>query len=215
MIRIECEQGTKAWLDAKLGVPSASNFHRILTPSTMKFSKSSAGYCHELIAEQLIGAPLDDATTGFMQRGSAVEHEALSWYELQRNVDVEQVGFLLRDDGRIGCSPDGLVGDDGDLEIKVLNAKNHIGVLLDGIGDDYRCQQQGRLLITGRRWSDLVCYHPTFPSVLIRVERDEKFIAALDEAIARFLSYLDESKLKLQRQYGLFPTERIPALRIA
>jgi len=214
MIRVDVVQGTKEWLDAKLGIPSASNFDRILTPKTMKVSSAMAGYCHELLAEKVLGHPLDDATSQFMQRGTLEEKAARAWYGLQQDVDVEEVGFLLRDDGRVGCSPDGLVGNDGGLEIKTPNAQTHVGYMLGEVKDKYTCQIQGGMWITEREWWDFVSYNPHLPSTIVRFHRDETFIKHLAIAMDQFLEYLLESQLKLQK-LGLFEGERIPDLRIA
>ncbi len=214
MIHIECEQGSRRWLEAKVGIPSASNFHRILTPKTLKPSASRVGYCHEILAEQLLGRPLDDATTEFMHRGTVLEGAARDWYSLQRDVEVDQVGFLLRDDKRVGCSPDGLIGSIGGLEIKCPSAAVHLGNMLGDAPEKYACQIQGSLWITDRAYWDFVSHNPDLPPVMIRFERDEKLIAALASAVDDFLSYIDESKVKLMK-LGLFPGERIPDLRIA
>jgi len=213
MIRVDVEQGTKAWLDAKIGIPGASSFHKIITPKTGKMSASAAGYCHELLAEQLIGRPLDDATSDFMQRGTIMEHEARKWYELQTDYDVEQVGFLLRDDRSAGCSPDGLIGTDGGLEIKCPAAHTHVGYLLGDAQEKYRCQIQGGLWITERQWWDFCSYNPELPPVMIRFQRDDEFIAKLAECVAQFTEYMHESKLKLQAM-GLFEDFEFPPMRI-
>lgn len=214
MIRLDVEQGTRAWLDAKVGIPSASNFHRIITPKTLKLSSSVTKYRQELLAELALGMPLDDATTEFMQRGTLQEKAARDWYSLQRDCDVEKVGFLLRDDRRVGCSPDGLVGADGGLEIKTPAAKGHLGHMLGDSEDDHRCQVQGAMWLTGRAWWDLVSYNPDLPPVLRRYERDEKFIAAMADCVEQFLSFLDEGKEQLQRDYGLFEEFRRPDLKV-
>lgn len=214
MIRIDVVQGTKEWLDAKVGIPSASNFSRILTPKTMKPSSSMAGYAHELLAEQILGRPLDDATSEFMQRGTVLEKHARDWYSLQKDVDVEQVGFLLTDDRRAGCSPDGLIGSVGGLEIKCPSAAVHIGYLLGEAGEKYRCQVQGGMLITDREWWDFVSYNPDLPSALVRFNRDETFIKALSSAVNQFCEVMYEAKQQLMK-YGLFEGEQIPALKLA
>lgn len=213
MRHIVCEQGSREWLHVKAGVVSASNLHRVMTPSKMKLAAASEGYCHELLAEQVLGRPLDDATTSFMQRGTEYEQKARDWYSLQRDTDIERVGFLLRDDGRVGCSPDALVGTVGGLEIKVPSAKTHMGYLIDGVDENYRCQIQGSLWITGRRWWDFVSYNPELPSLLVRIERDEAFIAALDKTCAQFLAYVDECKDRL-RGRGLFANFAPEPLRV-
>lgn len=217
MITLDLVQGSTAWLQAKTGIPSASNAHKIITPKTGKMSASAEGYAHELIAEQLLGKPLDDATSEFMQRGTILEQSARKWYALQRDVDVQQVGFLLRDDRRVGCSPDGLIGADGGLEIKCPSAAVHIGYLLGDAGEKYKCQVQTALYITGRSWWDFVSYNPDLPSALVRFDRDEEFITKLDAAFDQFLSMLDEMKLKLVRD-GHFSAEQmgtIAGLKVA
>jgi hypothetical protein len=197
MIHIDVEQGSKAWLDAKVGIPSASNFHRIITPKTLKPSAAADGYMHELLAERLLGQPLDDATTNFMQRGTIIEKKAREWYALQRDCDVEQVGFLLADDRRAGCSPDGLIGTAGGLEIKCPSAAVHVGYVLGELAEKYRCQIQGGLWITGAEYWDFVSYNPDLPNVLVRFERDEKFIAALANAVGEFAVAIEAAAAKL------------------
>lgn len=214
MIRLAVEQGSREWLQAKAGIVSASNLHKVLTPSTMKPSKSMDAYAHELLAEQLLGMPLDDATSQFMERGTLLEKAARDWYELQKDVDVERVGFIMRDDGRVGCSPDGLVGEDGGLEIKCPSAAVHLGYLINGPDEKFRCQVQGSLWICKRAHWDFVSHNPDLPSLLVRFERDEKFINALALAVEQLLDYINECKEKLQREYGLFEGFEREPLRV-
>lgn len=215
MIHIECEQGSREWLMAKVGIPSASGAHRIITPATMKLSKSIDAYCDELLAEMILGRPLDDATTEFMQRGTLLEREARQWYEFQRECDVQDVGFLLTDDRRFGCSPDGLVGEDVGLEIKCPSAAVHVGYMRGVAKEKYRCQIQAGLWVTGRKYWDFVSYNPDLPPALVRFERDEEFIAKLAQAVGQFLNYLDTCKIGMQRDYGLFPDFELQPLRVA
>ena len=191
MIRLNMAQGSREWIQARLGIPTASQFHRIISPKTMKPSASAGGYLYELVAERIIGESLDELVTAYMERGAALEDEAVKFYELQRNLDTERVGFCLRDDGRVGCSPDRLVGGDGGLEIKCPSAKTHVGYLIGEPQNEYRAQVQGCLWITGRDWWDWLSFHPDMPPALIRFRRDEEFIAALDEAMSEFLGRLD------------------------
>lgn len=214
MIRVDCIQGTPDWLYARLGVVTASNAHRIITPKTLKLSSQASGYAHELLAESALGHPIDNASSGFMERGNILEMKARQWYELQRDCEVEEVGFIMRDDRRAGCSPDGLVGANGGVEIKCPSAAVHIATLLGEADEKHRCQVQMSMWVTEREYWDRVSYNPDLPSALIRFNRDEKFIAALSDAVDQFLEYLLESKLKLQK-LGLFQGERIPDLRVA
>jgi len=187
---IDCIQGTEEWKKARLGVPTASQFDKIITPAG-KPSKSAETYLYQLAAEYILQQPYDMTTSEFMQRGTALEAEARRFYEFQKDIDVQEVGFCLTDDGLAGCSPDGLIGDDGGLEIKCLSAGRHIAHLLKMSADDYKVQIQGSLYVTGRDWWDQLAYNPAMPSPIIRCHRDEPFIALLDEYLKRFLNQLE------------------------
>lgn len=205
MIRLDCVQGSAEWAAARLAIPTASRFDEIITPKTMKPSASAEKYAWELIAEEILGYPVEEAAdSGYMQRGTLLETKAVEFYELYRDVDTEQVGFILRDDRRVGCSPDRLVGANGLLEIKCPSAKQHIGYMLDDEGALYRCQVQGQLWLTGREWVDILSYNPELGSVVFRVGRDDKFIAALEAAVDAFLVLRDGMKAKLAAR-GYFP----------
>ena len=191
MIRLDFAQGSPEWHAARLGIPTASNFGRILTPGG-KLSASADTYMHELIAERMLGFPLNAGSVDFMERGKALEEQAVAFYELQRGVDTEQVGFVLTDDRRAGCSPDRFVGLDGGLESKCPSPAVHVGYLLDGgISDKYRPQVQGALWMTGRWWWDTLSYHPDLPPALVRVERDAEYITAIEVAVSAFCDRLD------------------------
>lgn len=214
MITLDVQQGTTEWANARLGIPTASCFDKIITPKTMKASSSATGYAHQLLAELILGEPLDSATSGFMQRGSIQERKALQFYELQRDVETTPIGFVLRDDRRVGCSPDRFVGTDGLVEIKCPAAQNHVGYLLDDDGIGYRAQVQGQLWLCEREWCDTVSYNPFMPAAIVRQHRDEKFIAALDNAVREFLELMDQMRQELARK-GCFPEDAASAQRIA
>lgn len=185
---IDCVQGTPEWLSLRTGIITASRLDRLVTPRKGELSKSATALRNDLLAERLIGMPLDAGDNQWMARGKAMEAEARAWYEFEFDVSVIQAGFCLSDDGRFGCSPDGLVGgdDDGGLEIKCPGAGQHVGYLLSRNMDDYRCQVQGALLLTGRRWWDIVSFSPCIPPVVIRCQRDQAFIDKLASAIEAF-----------------------------
>lgn len=209
MIIIDVEQGTTAWQMARLGIPTASRFDSIITNKTAKLSESARKYAWELIAEQKLGTPVNDATSGFMQRGSILERKAVSWYELTREVDTEAVGFVLRDDRRVGCSPDRLVGADGLLEIKCPSAAVHVGYALgdEGAAADYRAQCQGQLWLTGRAWVDSLSWNPELEPAVVRVHRDEEYITKLAEAVDGFLAMMDSFKRLLINKGWTFPAD--------
>jgi len=151
---------------------------------------------HELLAEWITGIPSSAEQSGFMERGSEMEAWAVGWYELQRSVTTTPVGTCLHDTLPAACSPDRLVGDDGGLEIKCPSAKVHVANLLDAT-DEHYAQAQGNLWITGRKWWDLLSYHPTIPPTIVRIERDEEYIAALDSAMREFAVRLVAARLTL------------------
>lgn len=195
MIVHRVEQGTPEWFALHIGRPSASGFDRILTPKTRKPSASAGRYAIELCAAWL-GETLDGASSRFMERGLQLEAEARSWYEFTQDVQVEQVGFITDDADRYGCSPDGLIGEDGVVEFKCLSPVEHVAALL-GEADEYALQIAGQLWITGRSWCDRVYYHPTIRPVVQRVGRDEELIAILCGAVGDFCDRLDGMKAKL------------------
>lgn len=201
---VECVQGDAAWVRARLGVPTASNFDRLITAKTWKPSAQSHGYLCQLLAEWLTGEAGDGFDTAFVERGREMEPRARAWYAFERDVDVRQVGFCLADDGSCGCSPDGLVGDDGGLEVKCFDARNHVGALLGQPPDEYRAQVQGCLLATGRAWWERVFFNPVMPPVVERIEPDEGFLSALGDALAEFGAKLAAGKARL-RERGCVP----------
>jgi len=198
------KQGSADWLKARSTIPTASCFDRILTPGKLEPSKSQGKYLAELLAAWWLGNPLDDMSSSFMQRGTELEPEAAAWYCFDKGVSIEECGLCLSDDERAGASPDRLVDDDGILEIKCPSPAVHMHYMLNGF-DDYALQVQGQLWITGRAWADKVSYHPVIPAVVIRVERDEKIIAAIAREVGAFCDRLDA----LKKQYD---PQRLAAL---
>lgn len=182
-----CKQGTSEWLELRAGIPTASAFDMILTKSG-KPSQSSERYMLTLLAERLMGHPIDEHVSLWMGRGSTLEKEAVAFYELQRDMTTEPVGFITNDAGTVGASPDRLVGEDGLLEVKAPKEYVHLGYLME-LGtayDAYRVQVQGQMWITGRKWADVLSYHPEMPWALSRIHRDEEFIELLSKAVMAF-----------------------------
>lgn len=195
---LDIKQGTEEWLEARLGIPTSSNFDKILTPKKLKAGKADS-YIETLLAEWSIGEPLDGGESIEMMRGTAGEESARSYYELRCDVDVQEVGFITTDDGAVGCSPDGLVGDEGGIEIKCPMAKGFAGyVLADDPSLAHRGQIQGAMWITGRPWWDLVVWHPYLPSIIHRCEPDPKWVDAFEPALAAFLERLEAGKARLR-----------------
>lgn len=190
MIEVDVSQGTEEWRRARMAIPTASQFHRILTKKTRKLSTSSDGYLHELLAEWLLGMPLGaDMNRGFIQRGSEMEQDAVRYYEFQGDVETRSVGFVLRDDRMVGCSPDRLIGTDGGLEIKCPAPAQHVANML-GMDSAYAMQAQGCMWICERQWWDVLSFHPELPPAIVRLERDEEFLGALAIAVGEFVCNL-------------------------
>ena len=134
MIKVDdVQQGTLTWLECRLGIPTASQFSKIVTPSG-KLSSARDGYMAQLLAEWALGAQVDDFLgTEWTERGKVLEPEARAYYSFQRDVEARTVGFVYKDEGKfVGCSPDGLVGQDGCLELKCPKAGTHLMWLAGG-----------------------------------------------------------------------------------
>jgi len=190
MIILDVEQGTDEWLQARLGVPTASNYSKLIT-STGKPSTSAEKYINELIAQKITGQLPETFKSDAMERGNELEEQARSYYEFMTDNEVEEVGLILNYDGA-GCSPDGLIGDDGGIEIKCPLASTHVGYLRAGkLPTAYVQQVQGCMYITGRKWWDFVSFHPEIESMIIRVERDENFIKLLDQQLKKALTTIN------------------------
>lgn len=195
----DLEQRSPEWFAARLGIPTASRFDSIITPVNGDLSKQSDGYLRELLAEWLSGQSAESYSSGWMARGQEVEQEARDFYAFERGLAVAQVGFVYADGSRsLGCSPDGLIDGDGMIEIKCPKPSTQIGYLLaGGLPPDYRPQVFGSLLITGRRWCDFLAYCPGLPPILVRVERDEIYIAKMRSALDQFIARLVAGKQEL------------------
>ena len=200
MIVHNVTQGTPEWLALRSGIPTASQFDMIVTPKGAA-SKQAEAYMHTLLAERIMGHSVIEVITSWMDRGSQLEAEAVAYYEAQRDLATERIGFLTNDAGTIGASPDRFVGEDGLLEIKVPKERTHVGYLLTKAVDAaYYPQVQGQLWIGERKWLDIMSYHPEMPPALIRVERDEKYIATLAREVGAFADVLERVSADLRER---------------
>ena len=189
---LNLEQGTDEWLNARLGIPTASRFKDIITPAKGDLSKSYKTYMYELIAEKL-GAKNEFFKSDYMERGNELEPQAKAVYELISNNKVQEIGMVKTDDGRIGISPDGLIGEDGGVEIKCPKASTHIRYMINGILPlEYKTQVQGSLWISGRKWWDFMSFHPQLNPFIIKIERDEDYIKKMEEHILFFCDELEK-----------------------
>lgn len=181
-------QGTQEWESLRAGVPTASAFDKIVTPGGGR-SKSREAYMYKLCAERLLGYAIEGFKGRAMQRGNEKEPEALNSYMFQRDVEVKLCGFVTNEDGTIGASPDGLVDEDGIVEIKCPEEVSiHMGYLLKSGSpyDSYKVQCNGQLWVMQREWSDVLSYYPGLPKAVGRIERDEPFISLMAPLIEEF-----------------------------
>jgi hypothetical protein len=208
MILHDCAQGTTEWFRARAGIPTASMFGKIVKLSGGT-SKSARDYMFRLLAERLMGRPIDEYESTWMKRGRDLEPDAVAYYEGQRNLDTNIVGFITNDARTIGASPDRLVGDEGLAEIKVPAPHTHVEYLLDGVvSPKYKAQTQGQLWIAERAWVDFCSYHPEMPRTIVRVERDEDFIERLRREVGAFSAELEERTEECRRRFPDCMAER-------
>lgn len=196
---IECDQYSPEWWEVRCGIPTASRASNIITPAKGDLSKSAGAYADELIGDRYDSAygQCDDYQSAAMRNGSMMEPEARRIYEFEMDLDVREVGFVTTDDGRAGCSPDGLVGDDGGCEIKSPTHKVHVGYLLDGgLPLAYKPQVHWSLVVTGRKWWEFWSYARGMPSLRVRVEPDD-YTNRVREAMTAFCDMLDERAAKV------------------
>lgn len=195
---IDCQQGTPEWLAVRLGVPTASEFDSIITPKRGDLAAAHETYIDRLLDEQI----RRDAERPFKgnadtERGHALEPDARALYAFIHDVEPQQVGFILRDDGLAGCSPDSLIDEDGGLEIKCPDGPQHVGYLRAGtIPDKYKPQVHGCMIITGRKWWDFMSYCPGHKPMIIRAYPDD-YTAKLAKLLDGFIEKLAVEKLKL------------------
>lgn len=200
MIEHQVVQGSPQWRALRCGIPTASQFHRIITPKKRERSSQLDQYARELAAEKLLGQPIETITTRAMAQGTEREAAAVAVYELRRGVEADLVGFMTTDDGRVGASPDRIVRSlNRLLECKSPQPHTHIGYLLGaGPDENYFCQLQGQLYVANYEQVDIVSFYPGLPDVVVEVRRDEKFIAALEPLLGELCGLVDAHMAKLK-----------------
>lgn len=201
---IECIQKSPEWWRARKGVPTASAFNCIVTPAKFAQSAQRESYACRLVAEQFdkFYSISPEFKTMAMEEGNQLEPEARKYIEFYRGYKVEEVGFCLDDDERFGCSPDGLIGDDGCLELKCPQPATHVRYLdKGGLPDDYAPQCHGHLIVTGRSYVDFMSYAPGLPPHLVRVEPNEK-TEILRKELAEFWTLYQEILERVKQRHA-------------
>ena len=196
------EQGSPEWFAARCGRVTASRIADIMAKTKTGPSASRANYLAQIVAERLTGVVQESYSNAAMTWGTETEPLARMAYELRTDSLVETVGFIPHPTIKMaGASPDGLAGD-GLIEIKCPNTSTHIDTLLDGtVPGKYVLQMQWQMACTGRSWCDFVSYDPRMPEHLSmfikRVNRDEKHIGEITEAVIAFLVDVETTLQKL------------------
>lgn len=185
----ELEQGSEEWLRVRLGKFTASDAQAIATNG-----RGLETLCLEKAAEILTNQLPEQYSNEDILRGKELEAEARAAYELKTGSAVRQVGFIETDEME-GCSPDGLVGEDGLVEIKCKNDKNHLLMLLgQKIDSKYEWQMQMQMLVSGRKWCDFISYNPGFADYDLQITR----VCADAEKQAKLRAGLDAGKEKVK-----------------
>lgn len=202
------EQGSDAWLQERCGIPTASNFDKVMAGKT---TIGRQDYLWTLALERINGKPFETYKSKDMERGNELEPTARMRYMLKTKQVVEESPFVKHPTLEAGASPDGLVGEDGLVEFKAPKRHNHGHVLkrtkwtnddgtpvasLQQIPSAYRWQVVGQQACTGRQWTDFASFSDEFPANaafgIVRYNRDEDDIAALEAGIKAFNKELDE-----------------------
>ncbi len=186
----DCAQNSPEWFAAKLGMVTSSRFSDVLNKKTGR-----GLYMRKVAGERLSGIKEETYSNANMEAGIELEASARQYYEQLNNCIVEQVGFVKRD-GWVGSSPDGLVGNDGLIEIKCPIPSTHIDNIIKAkMPACYVPQIQGQLWVTERKWCDWVSYSPSIksrPFFCVRVFRDEEYIKNLATEVMLFVKQLKE-----------------------
>jgi hypothetical protein len=195
------EQGGVDWSIMRSGKVTASGMDSLITPlGKVRTGEGVKTYMTELLAERWIGGPLP-AVQGVwdLDQGKILEEYARPAFTLETGLEVATVGFIEHDNGRMGASPDGLViGRQAGLEIKCPHIENHIRYLLDGkVPQQYVAQVQFSMLVTGYPQWYFCSFRRSFPPLVVLVDRDDKFHAAMEDALAGFFADLDAAYKRL------------------
>ena len=191
------DQGTDEWFAIRVGKVTASRVADVIAKTKSGYSASRDNYMAQLVCERLTGQKGESFTNAAMQHGTETEPLARAAYEALRDVLVDEVGFVPHPSIHMaGASPDGLVGDNGLLEIKCPNTATHIETLLsESVPTKYYTQMQFQLACTGREWCDFVSFDNRLPQELQlfvkRVPRDSMYIRLMEDEIVKFLNELD------------------------
>lgn len=194
-------QRSPEWYLARRGIPTASEFGNIITAKKGDYASAADSYINALI-DELVRPASVEAFQGNRHtlRGEALEPDARALYAFEHEVEPEEVGFILNDDGTLGCSPDSLIRKAGGLEVKCPDGPKHVGWLrAGGVPDEHKAQVHGSLIITEREWWDFLSYCPGHDRLLVRVYPDA-YTEKLRSHLSRFLTEYAEARAMFATQ---------------
>lgn len=199
MKTILCKQGSSEWEAARIGKVTASEADALITQQyAIRKGEGVKTYLHQKLAEVVMGSKTESGFTYAMDQGSICETLARPWFSFAYDIEVKEVGLCVGDDSRIACSPDGLIGEDGGLEIKCPTPPKHISYLLAGeVPPDYRVQCQFSLYVTKRNFWKFVSFHPFLTPLVVHVEPEPTAQQAIAEALEKFFKDFDAAYAKL------------------
>lgn len=195
-----CDQGSPEWFECRAGIPTASRFATVMAKGE---GKTRSEYMRKLAGEILTGEQSESYSNAHMERGKEQEDDARRLYAFLTDTDPQITGFIRN--GNKGASPDSLVGGAGGLEIK--SALPHIQIdrlERNRLPPEHKAQVQGNLWIAEREFWDFVSYCPRLPVLIVRVHRDEGYIAEMSSAIDQFNDEL-AALVERIRAYGAIP----------
>lgn len=198
------EQRSPEWFAARLGKVTASRVADVMAKTKSGYSTSRENYMAQLICERLTGVKQDSYTNAAMEWGTETEPLARAAYEIHKKVLVDEVGLIDHPFlPMCAASPDGLISDDGMLEIKCPNTSTHFDTLLvEKMPAKYMPQVQWQMACASRLWVDFVSFDPRAPEGLklfvTRIERDDKYILEMETEVNKFLNELQEKISKLE-----------------
>ncbi len=207
-IHADIAQNSVDWQILRSGKVTASEMDALVTPlGKVKTGEGPKTYLHKKVAEAWLGGPLPSLNVFDMEQGQILEEYARPSFTLETGLAVEQVGFISTDDGRAGCSPDGIIGGDTGIEIKCPRIETHIGYLLAGVlPDDYTLQVQGSLYVTGFKSWKFYSYRRKMPTLVLTIEPDAKIQSSIAIALSIFNEQFDEAMSKLEKMNGGLPS---------
>ncbi len=186
-------QHSTEWELARLGRVTASEADALITPEfALRKGLGVETYLYEKLSEKILGYKLQTGGTFEMGQGTASEQDARNWFAFEYNVEVREVGFIVGDDERIGASPDGLLPDGSGLEIKCPQGPRQLKYFVKGeVPPEYRVQVAFSTFVANAPYWTFVSFHRALPPLVVKVQRDEKQMCAIGEALEKFFAQFD------------------------